>query len=603
MKPIKRDRGVHFGGIVPLFVALCLFVLGAGGAALANPELLELERDPAVFVMQNQNYAGWNYSPLDRINRHNVRNLRVAWTFQTGITDSHEAQPLVVGNTMYVLTPKPNTLYALDLTRDGVIKWSFAPQMDTATAGALACCGAQSRGLGYADGKIYFNTLDGQLFAVDASTGQVVWQRVVGDLELGETTTTAPLIVHDHVIVGNEGGERGVRGWVAAYDLQTGEEKWKFYSTGPNDEMGIGENFRPYYADDQVENPGVDTWYRDSWQRGGGTMWGYWSYDPELDLFYYGTANCSPWNPDYRRDPAIAPAFDIYQNKYCASILARNGTTGELVWAYSVTPQDQWDYDEPGQNFLVDLEIDGELRKTLVRPARNGFFYVHDRETGELIKEPWTYTTVTWASSVDMETGRPVFNEDAVAYTDVEIDICPFIAGNNWFNDAYSPRTGLVYFVAENVCSSLTALRGEYTPGENYILMEFGQSRTGPGGWQGELQAWDPVSGEKAWGVKSVALRNNKPLYATAGDLIFIGTDEGLFKALDARTGEELWSFRTGSDFRNSPMSYIGPDGKQYIAVISSRAPSDPAIGEDTPADAAGRYRRTGSTLFVFSLP
>jgi glucose dehydrogenase len=201
-----------------------------------------------------------------------------------------------------------------------------------------------------------------------------------------------------------------------------------------------------------------------------------------------------------------------------------------------------------------------------------------------------------------METGRPVFNDDAVAYTGVPIDICPFIAGNNWFNDAYSPSTGLVYFAAENMCSSLTAIEGDYEVGKNYILMEFGQSKIGPGGWQGELQAWDPVTGEKAWGIKSEAVRNNKPLYATAGDLIFIGTDEGLFKAVDARNGEELWSFRTGSDFRNSPMSYIGPDGKQYIAVISSRAPNDPAIGEDTPADDAGRYRRTGSTLYVFGL-
>lgn len=588
-------------GTLALLAALCLALVA--GAALANDEILAMQDDPGNWVMPNQNYAGWNYSPLDQIDRTNVDQLRVAWTFQTGVLDSHEAQPLVIGNTMYVLTPKPNTLYALDLSRDGVIEWSFAPEMDTERAGSLACCGAQTRGMTYADGKIYFNTLDGQLFAVDAQSGEPVWSKQVADLDLGETTTTNPLIVHDNVIIGNEGGERGVRGWVAAYDLDSGDEKWKFYSTGPNDEMGIGERFEPFYESDRLEQPGVDSWYGDSWEVGGGTNWGYWTFDPDLNLFYYGTSNCAPWNPDYRRDPAFAPGFDEYANKYCASLLARDATSGELVWAYSHTPQDQWDFDEPGQNFLADLEIEGETVEALIKPARNGFFYVFDRATGEILLEPWTYTHVTWASGVDMETGMPNVNPDAVMYTGVEIPICPFIAGNNWFNDAYSPRTGLVYFAAENRCSSLTAVEGEYTPGENYILMEFGESRPGPGGWVGELQAWDPVTGEKAWGIKSEGVRNNKPVFVTGGDLVFQGTDEGRFRALDAESGEELWSFRTGSDFRNSPISYVGPDGKQYVAVIASRAPSDPEIGEDTPADAEGRYRRTGSTLYVFTLP
>lgn len=579
-------------------------LLWAGfGTAAANEEVQALQEDPAGWVMPNGNYAAWNYSELDRINRHNVQNLRVAWTFQTGITDSHEAQPLVVGNTMYLLTPKPNTLYALDLSRQGFIKWSFAPEMDTERAGALACCGAQTRGLAYADGKIVFNTLDGQLFAVNANSGEVEWQSQVADLDIGETTTTAPLIVDDQVIIGNEGGERGVRGWVAAYALDSGEQRWKYYSMGPNDEMGITERFDPFYEVDQVEQPGVESWYGDSWELGGGTNWGYWSYDPDLNLFYYGTANCAPWNPDYRRDPAIAPAFEEYGNKYCAALLARDATTGELIWAYSLTPQDQWDFDEPGQNILADIKIDGEMRKTIVKPARNGFFYVFDRATGEILNQPKTYTSVNWAHGIDTETGLPDFDMDRVMYTGVETGICPFIAGNNWFNDAYSPKTGLVYFAAENRCSTLTPVEGEHTPGENYILMEFGQSHAGPGGHLGEIVAWDPVKNEKVWGIKSEGFRNNKPLMATAGDLIFMGTDEGAFRAMDARTGETLWSFRTGSDFRNSPISYIGPDGKQYIAVISSRAPSDPEIGEDTPADAEGRYRRTGSTLFVFSLP
>lgn len=583
-----------------LWILFCLCMIGTTSA---NEGVLDLQKDPGVWTMPNQNYSGWNYSALDQIDSFNVADLQVAWTFQTGVLDSHEAQPLVIGSTMYVLTPKPNTLFALDLTRDGEIKWSFAPEMNAERAGSLACCGAQSRGMSYVDGKIVFNTLDGQLFVLNADSGSVVWKKQVANLDVGETTTTSPLVVGKNIIIGNEGGERGVRGWIAAFSLNSGEEMWKYYNTGPNEEMGIGERFKPFYTDDQVAEPGVDTWYRESWELGGGTTWGWWTYDPDLNMFYYGTSNCSPWNADYRRDPATAPGLDKYQNKYCASLLARDASTGELIWAYSTTPQDQWDFDEPGQNFVVDLELAGKMHKALVKPARNGFFYIFDRATGELLVEPWKYGNANWADRVDMKTGRPVFNPDAFIYTGTGFDICPFIAGNNVENDAYSPQTGLVYFAAENRCSSLTGVEGEYTPGQNYILMDFGESYTGPGGWLGELQAWDPSTGEKVWGVKSQDFRNSKAILATGGGLLFQGTDVGAFRAMDASTGKELWSFRMGSDFRNSPITYIGPDGNQYVAVIASHAPENPEISEDTPPDEAGRYWRAGSTLYVFRLP
>ena len=575
------------------------------GTAMANDDLLRIQQDPGQVAMANVNYQGWNFSPLDRINTYNVRNLQVKWTFQLGVTDSLEAPPLVVGDTMYVLTPKPNTLYAIDLVNPGVLKWSFRPDMPGLEQ-AKACCGAQTRGLTYAEGKLFFNTLDGQLFALDANTGEVVWHNPsVVDLSITETTTNAPLVVGDNVIIGNEGGERGVRGWVAAFDIDTGELKWKCYSTGPNDDMCITDRFQPFYAVDQVPEPGVSTWFGDSWLRGAGTAWGYFTYDPESNLFYYGTSNCGPWNADYRRDPATAPGFDEYPNKYCASLLARDATTGELVWAYSLTPQDQWDYDEIGQNFLIDLVINGELRKTLVKPARNGFFYVFDRLTGELLHEPKPYTTVTWASGFDMERGVPIINDDAVFYTDIPSPglVCPLIAGNNWYNDAYSPVTGLVYFQAENRCARFVGIEGEYVPGESYNLTQRTDTQDGPGGWVGELQAWDPVRNEKVWGLKASIGMDNKPVMVTAGNLVFGGTDAGLFRAVDARNGEVLWTFRTGGDFRGSPISFLGPDGRQYVAVVTSRAPSDPQVGQDTAADNAARYRRAGSTLYVFGLP
>jgi len=337
-----------------------------------------------------------------------------------------------------------------------------------------------------------------------------------------------------------------------------------------------------------------------------GTTWDYFTYDPVTNLFFYGTANCSPWNPDYRRAPATAPDFETYGSKYCAATIARDATTGEMVWAYSNTPpQDQWDFDEPGQNFVGELEIDGETVRALFKPARNGFFYIHDINNGQILVDPYPYVDVNWAFGVDIETGMPEINPEAEVYTGIptEISVCPFIAGNNWYNDAYSPQTGLVYFQAENDCAIFTGTEAEYVPGANYILMDMNNTGAGPSGWRGELQAWNPVTGEKVFGIEAEAGKDAVPVFATAGDLVFGGTDTGQFRAVDANTDEILWTFRTGSNFRGSPISYRGPDGEQYIAVVTSQLPSDPQINEDTAADAAGRYRRAGTTLYVFGLP
>lgn len=587
-----------------------LLALAAATAVMgvqANAELLELQNDSTQWVMPNGNYYAHNFSELDQINRDNVHELQLAWTFQTGILDSHEASPLVVGDTMFVLTPKPNVLYALDLANDGLIKWSYAVDMpDLDLALSVSCCGAQTRGLAYADGKIFFNSLDGQLFGIDAEHGEVLWRTQVADMSVGETSTLAPLAVHDHVIVGNAGGEFSVRGWVAAYDQNTGEEVWKVYNMGPDEEMGIGPRFNPFYADDQVENVGVSTWYQDSWEIGGGSVWGWFSYDPDLDHFYYSTGNCSPGNPDYRRDPATAPGEYEYPNKYCAGLIARDASTGELIWGYSLTPQDPYDYDEPGVNLLVDMEINGEERQTLVKAARNGFFYVFDRATGELLTEPWMHSTVTWATEVDMETGRPAFDPDREVYTDViTYGLCPMIASTNWENQSYNPQTGLIHFTSANACGDWRAFAGEFTPGQAYRLRETLARYNGPDGegdWATELVAVNPSTGEKVWGIPST-LSGNKPVTTTAGGLLLQGGQQGEFRIVDNESGEILWSMRLGSDFRNAPITYLGPDGKQYIAVIASSAPGNLQVNADAPADAAGRFRRAAGTLYVYSLP
>jgi len=608
---------------IPLLV-IVIAGLGVSGVTLAHKGLQNMQNDPKQWVMPNGNYSGWNYSALDQINLTNVQNLTMAWSFQLGILDTHEATPLVIGNTMYIVTPKPNYVYALDLTRDGVIKWEFRPdfpQIDAATK--AACCGAQTRGLGYADGKIFYSTLDGQVFALNADTGKVVWRADNGNIGLAETVSAPPLIVGDKVIIGVMGGERGVRGHITAYNIETGNMRWRYYSTGPNNEVGIGPRFKPFYKDDKVPNPALDSWYGDSWKRGGGSVWGWFTYDPEINAFYYGTSNCGPWNPDYRRkfgsiDLDEKGGLATYKNNYCASVLARDADSGELLWAYNLTPQDGWDLDEPSAFLVVDLQIGGRLRKTLVHPARNGFFYVFDRATGELITKPWAFVYNDLIKGVDMETGRPSYDikkmlftklEDRQRYVadakDITVTWCPGINARNWFPDAYSPRTGLIYTPALNQCGTQKVVDGTYKPPEDYTLKEtINPSPLAPGATNaGELQANDPVTGKTVWRVPW-KVSNNVGVMATAGDLLFQGgPNEGVMRALNAKTGEIVWTFRTGSNFRSSPISYQGPDGRQYVAIIGSQLGANTQVQVNAAPDSDARFRRSGATLYVFALP
>ena len=601
---------------IPILSLLCVCTVPEAAVAQEGGE--------GEWVMPNANYAGWNYSPLDQINVGNVQSLAMAWTVQLGIQDSHEASPLVIGDTMYIITPKPNYVYALDLARQGVIKWEFRPEIpDLETAVRSACCGAQTRGLAYADGRIFFSTLDGQVFALDAETGDVVWRAENANVTIGESVPGMPLVLDDKVIVGVAGGERGVRGHVTAYSVDTGRFRWRYYSMGPNNEVGIGSRFDPFYPDDRIPDPALDSWFGDSWRRGGGSVWGWFTFDAELNLFYYGTSNCSPWNPDYRREWGVVELDEDggltgYRNNYCSSILARDADSGDLIWAYNMTPQDQWDLDEPNANILVDLEIDGRLRKALVRPARNGFFYVFDRATGEMLLEPWNFVYNDLIQGVNMETGRPRYDIGKIMFTDLEdrqkyvpdaediaVGWCPGIAARNWQNDAFSPRTGLVYTPTSNRCGIQRVVEGEYVPGDGYTLRERGGEAPRPPGeeYAGELQANDPVAGETVWRIRWTE-GNNTPVMATGGDLLFQGgPNEGVVRAFDARTGDIVWTFRTGSNFRNSPITYIGPDGRQYVAIIGSQRAGTEQVTPDTEPDDGARFRRAGSALYVFALP
>jgi PQQ-dependent dehydrogenase (methanol/ethanol family) len=393
------------------------------------------QADDGQWLMPAKDYASTRYSGLDQINAGNVKNLKVAWTFSTGVVRGHEGAPLVVNDTMYLVTPFPNDLYAFDLTQPGApAKWSFKPSPSAAAQG-VACCDVVNRGAAYANGRIFYNTLDDHTVAVDAATGKQVWKTKVGDINQGETITMAPLVVKNKVLVGNSGGEMGVRGWLTALDTETGEIAWRAYSTGPDKDVLIGPDFKPFYAQDRGVDLGVKSWPAEAWKIGGGTVWGWISYDPELNLIYYGTGNPGPWNAEQRPG----------DNKWTAGIFARDADTGQARWFYQTSPHDLYDYDSVNELVLLDLQIGGRLRKVLVRPERNGYLYILDRATGEVLSaDPYSHITST--TGVDLKTGRLQYvPEKQPEVGKVIREICPPSPGaKDWQPSAWSPRTGLL---------------------------------------------------------------------------------------------------------------------------------------------------------------
>src|SRR5918993_1360718 len=336
---------------------VCLLILAACPALAQQPATQTLPTPPTSaapsedgqWTMPAKNFASTRYSALNEITTENVKNLQVAFTFSTGVNRGQEAAPIVVGSTMYVLSPYPNILYALDLAKPGApLKWQYNPKPEAAAQG-VACCDVVNRGPTFSGGKIFYNTLDGNVVAVDAESGQEAWKTKVGNINIGETMTMAPLVAKDKVLVGNSGGEYGVRGWLKALDANSGKVVWTAYSTGPDKEVLIGAGYKPFYDSDKGPDLGVKTWPPDAWRQGGGTVWGWISYDPDLNLIYHGTANPGPWNADQRPG----------DNKWTAGIFARDPDTGEARWFYQFSPHDLYDYDAVNENVLLDLPIGG----------------------------------------------------------------------------------------------------------------------------------------------------------------------------------------------------------------------------------------------------
>ncbi|MER8412630.1 methanol/ethanol family PQQ-dependent dehydrogenase [Mesorhizobium sp. M0870] len=556
--------------------------------------------------MPAKNYASTRFSDLTEINEGNVKNLQVAFTFSTGVNKGQEAAPLVVGSSMYIVTPFPNIVYALDLSRPGApMKWKYEPNPEPAAQG-VACCDVVNRGAAFADGRIFFNTLDGHTIALDADTGKPIWNAHIGNINIGETITMAPLVVKGKVLVGNSGGEMGVRGWVKALDAGNGHVVWTAYGTGPDKDVLIGPDFKPHYDMDKGTDLGVTTWPPEAWKIGGGNMWGWISYDPDLNLIFHGTGNPGPWNPDLRPG----------DNKWTSGIFARDPDTGAAKWFYQWSPHDLHDYDGINEQILLDMTWQGKPRKVLVRPERNGYLYILDRTTGEVLSAT-AYGPVNSSKGVDLKTGRLIANPDKRTGTGKVVrDICPTASGlKDWQPSAFSPKTGLLYIPHNNLCMDEEGVEVNYIAGTPYVGMNV-RMIPGPGGNRGAFTAWDVAAAKPAW-----VLKENFPVWSgtvvTAGDVVFYGTMEGWFKAVSARTGDLLWQFKTSSGIIGQPITYRGPDGHQYVATLSGVGGWAGAIvsGDLDPRDATAALgfvnamkdlknaTTAGGTLYVFRLP
>ncbi|MGB4813317.1 MAG: PQQ-dependent dehydrogenase, methanol/ethanol family [Methylophilaceae bacterium] len=594
-------------------------------AAMANPNNWAHPRGD----MMNH-----GYSALAQVNKGNVKNLKMAWTFATGVNRGHEGSPLVIGNMMYVHTAFPNNVYALDLNDEQKIVWSYFPKQDPAVQ-AVLCCDNVSRGLGYGDGKIFLTQNDGTMVALDATTGKKVWSVNVWDPKVGATTTTASHVIKDKVLMGCSGAEFGVRCAMTALNLKDGSVAWKAYSTGPDAEMLIGPEFNkdnPQYSalsvyqdvnggnkqggsfkkipNDQLKigekELGTRTWLKpqavkDGWQHGGGSIWGWWPYDARTNLVYYGIGNPSVWNPDVRPG----------DNKWSMSVFARDLDTGMAKWGMQMTPHDEWDYD--GINEIILFDKGGKTYASHM--DRNGFLYTHVASTGTLVAAQKGHPYVNWASDVDLKTGVP--NKLASASTHADYNtkgVCPSALGiKDQQPGAYSPKTGLLYFPLNHVCMTYEPVESKYVAGQPWV----GATLTmfpGPDGVMGGFAAYDPMTAKKVWYNKEKFSAWGGAL-TTGSNLVFYGTLDRWFKALDAQSGKELWKARMGSGIIGNAFTYSHA-GKQYVGSysgIGGWAGVAMNLGLTTPTDALGaaggyaeltKYNAApgGGALTVFAL-
>ncbi len=604
---------------------LCVAAVGiaaaavAGPSAKANDDVMKQTSNPNQWAIQTGDYANTRYSKLNQINRDNVKGLTVSWTFSTGVLRGHEGGPLVIGDTMYVHTPFPNIVYALDLSKDAKIIWKYEPKQDPATIPVM-CCDTVNRGVAYADGMIFLSQADTAVVALDAKTGKEIWKAVNGDPKKGETNTATVLPVKDKIIVGISGAEFGVRGHVTAYDMKTGKRVWRAYSIGPDDEMIVDPEKTMSLGKPIGKDSSLKTWTGDQWKTGGGSTWGWYSYDPNLDLIYYGTANPSTWNPVQRAGPDGKPI----DQKWTMSIFARHPDNGMAAWIYQMTPFDEWDYDGINEMILADIDVGGKQRQTLVHFDRNGLGYTLDRKTGELLVAEKYDPAVNWTTGVVMDKSSPQFGRPQVVskYStfqngqDVNTKgVCPAALGSKDQQPAsFSPDTKLFYVPTNHVCMDYEPFKVSYTAGQPYVGATLSMyPAPGSHGGMGNFIAWDAGKGKIVWS-KAEPFSVWSGALTTAGGIVCYGTLEGYFKCLDQKDGKELYKFKTPSGVIGNVMTYMH-GGKQYIAVYSGVggwAGIGLAAGLTNPNDGLGavggyaglkNYTNLGGSLTVFALP
>ncbi len=596
--------GTILAGIAALLLA---------GGARAEDDVPARLADPAGQAIQTLDYANTRYSRLDEINAGNVGRLQVAWTFSTGVLRGHEGSPLVVDGVMYVHTPFPNVVYALDLDHDGRLLWKYQPAQERDVA-AIMCCDLVNRGLAYAQGMVFLAQADTTLVALDAKSGAVRWKARNGDPKKGESNTATVMPVKDKLIVGIAGAEFGARGHLSAYNIKDGTLAWRAYSTGPDAEMLVDPEKTTQLGKPIGKDSSLASWEGEQWKMGGGAPWGWFAYDPALNLVYYGTANPGTWNPSQRPG----------DNRWTNAIFARDADTGVARWVYQMTPHDQWDYDGVNEMILTDQKMDGKDRKLLTHFDRNGFAYTLDRASGELLVAAKFDASVNWATGVDLDKASPTYGRpllDPKYGTEAEGEdvtyegICPAAIGaKNQQPAAFSPVTGLFYVPASALCMDYEPFHVDYVAGQPYVGATLNMyPAPGGGGRTGNFIAWDGLKGRIAWSRPETFSVWSGAL-ATAGGVVFYGTLEGYLKAVDAATGKELYRFKTPSGIVGNVMTYRHR-GRQYVGVLSgvggwagiglAAGLADPNAGSGAKDAYAslGSYTALGGQLTVFALP
>ena len=553
--------------------------------AVDGARIAGANQEPGSWLAHGRTYDEQRFSPLDQINTENVANLGLEWSYDTGNDRGHEATPIVADGRMY-LTASWSVVHALDPV-NGAVLWTYDPEVPR-SVGRLACCDVVNRGVALWKGRVYVAALDGRLIALDAESGQPDWIVQTTDTTRAYTITGAPRVVKDKVIIGNGGAEYGVRGYVTAYDAESGDQVWRFYTVP-------GDPSQPF-EHPELESA-AETWNGEWWEiGGGGTAWDSMAYDSDLDLLYVGVGNGSPWTRQLR-----SPGGG--DNLYLSSIIALRPDTGRLVWHYQTTPGDNWDYTATQHIILADLEIGGQVRQVLMQAPKNGFFYVIDRATGELLSAE-KYVTVSWASHVDLETGRPVELDEGIYDEQPRVVLPSPSGGHNWHPMSFSPATGLVYIPAiESPLIYALDEDFEYTAGTWNVGVDFAklaqllfQMPSPPS--QGFLKAWDPVSQSAVWSVEHPGAFNGGIL-STAGNLVFQGSSDGRFVAYTADSGDTVWELPINIGIVAPPISYAIA-GEQYIAVLAGWG-GNVIVGMDAGFSAASHYQNLGR-LLVFKL-